>query len=299
VSGDGLVRKKLYTDSDLAVLAFRRCIILTSIDHGALRGDLGDRLLLADLERIPDERRRTEAEIEAACRAMRPKLLGALLSATARTLATLPAVRLATMPRMADFAKVLAALDTACPELTGGQALALFAGQRDRIAAEVVDSDAVAAAVIRLMESRLSWRGTAAELLVNMTPAEGRPPRHWPATARTMSGHLRRIMPALRGMGLEVVFTRQANRGRSRIITIEKRGDQPSTSSAPSEAGESDAPGGILDGRCVDATAGAIVQPSSDRPQQGGDSDAKTRVMDGVDGVDDPNPLISTRRVSL
>ena len=52
MTGDGLVRRKLYTDSDLAVLAFKRCIVLTSIDHGALRGDLGDRLLLVDLERI-------------------------------------------------------------------------------------------------------------------------------------------------------------------------------------------------------------------------------------------------------
>ena len=34
------------------------------------------------------------------------------------------------MPRMADFARVLAALDTACPELTGGSALDLFSGQR-------------------------------------------------------------------------------------------------------------------------------------------------------------------------
>lgn len=66
---------------------------------------------------------------------IRPKLLGALLSALARMLVVLPAVKLAKLPRMADFARVLAALDQACPELTGGRALALFAGQRTRIAA--------------------------------------------------------------------------------------------------------------------------------------------------------------------
>ena len=122
VTGDGLVRRKLYTDSDLAVLTFKRCIILTSIDPGAMQGDLGDRLLLVDLERIGDESRRTEGELEAAYRDLRPRLLGGLLTAVARTLAALPAVRLRAMPRMADFAKVLAALDAACPELTGGRA---------------------------------------------------------------------------------------------------------------------------------------------------------------------------------
>ena len=130
VTGDGAVRRKLYTDADLAVLAFRRCIVLTSIDAGALRGDLGDRLLMADLELITDDRRRTEAGLMEAYAEMRPRLLGALLSATVRTLSKLPDVVLATLPRMADFARILAAVDLACPELTGGRAMELFAGQR-------------------------------------------------------------------------------------------------------------------------------------------------------------------------
>ena len=154
VTGDGWVRRKLYTDSDLAVLAFRRCIVLTSIDAGAMRGDLGDRLMLVDLEGIPEERRRTEAELDATYESARPRLLAGLLSAVSRTLAALPDVKLDAMPRMADFGRVLAALDTACPELTGGRALDLYMGQRERIAGDVVDADPVASAVLQLMEGR-------------------------------------------------------------------------------------------------------------------------------------------------
>src|SRR5262249_51540551 len=146
--------------------SFRRCVLITSIDAGAMRGDLGDRLMLVDLERIPEAARRTEEELDRAYAAMRPRLFGALLSTVARTLATLPAVHLTGMPRMADFAKVLAALDTACPELTDGRALDLFVGQRQRIASEVVESDAFAAAIARFVDDRRTWTGTAAELLL-------------------------------------------------------------------------------------------------------------------------------------
>ena len=42
VTGDGVVKRKLYSDADLAVLAFRRVVILTSIDAGACVAILGN-----------------------------------------------------------------------------------------------------------------------------------------------------------------------------------------------------------------------------------------------------------------
>ncbi len=244
VTGDGLVRRKLYTDSDLAVLAFKRCIVLTSIDHGALRGDLGDRLLLADLERIPDDHRRTENELDSRYRALRPRLLGALLSAIARTLAALPGVKLATMPRMADFAKVLAALDTACPELTGGKTLALFDGQRKRIAGDVVESDAVAVAVVKLMDDRDGWHGTAGELLAALTPSPV--PKKWPGNARALVGQLRRLRPALLAVG--IAHEPPATTDKTRTHRIEKTGERPPEPPDLPKSGNSGPGEGIDDG---------------------------------------------------
>jgi hypothetical protein len=62
-TGDGDVRRALYTDSDLAVFAFRRCIILNGIDVGALRGDLADRTLPINLDRIEESARLTERQL--------------------------------------------------------------------------------------------------------------------------------------------------------------------------------------------------------------------------------------------
>src|SRR5690606_17331555 len=145
VTGDGLVRRKLYTDGDLAVISFRRVVLLTSIDPGALRGDLGERLLLADLELIPELNRRTETELDSLFVERWPRLFGALLDALAATMTKLPVVSPKRLPRMADFGRVLAASDAA--GVTAG-ALQQLLSQNNRIAAEVVDADPFAGAVV-------------------------------------------------------------------------------------------------------------------------------------------------------
>ena len=42
-TGDALVRRKLYTDSDLSVVRYRRVLIVNGIDIGAIRGDPAER----------------------------------------------------------------------------------------------------------------------------------------------------------------------------------------------------------------------------------------------------------------
>ncbi len=217
VTGDGWITRRLYTDSDVAVLSFRRVVALTSIDAGALRGDLGDRLLLVDLEPIPADRRRTEGEIDAAYAALRPRIFGGLLDILAAVLAVLPKIELRSMPRMADFARVLAALDQV--EGNAGRSLTLYRGQGGRIAGEVVDSDPVASAIVELVERYETWKGTAGELLKAIEPDI--PPRGWPESARAMAGQLRRLIPALRGVGVEVDYER-AGRQRRRQYTVGK-----------------------------------------------------------------------------
>ncbi len=57
-------------------MSFRRVVLLTSIDAGALKGDLGDRVLLVDLETIPEEVRRYKSEIEIEYKAAQPRIFG-------------------------------------------------------------------------------------------------------------------------------------------------------------------------------------------------------------------------------
>jgi hypothetical protein len=206
----------------------------------------------------------------------------------------LPAVALDTMPRMADFARVLAALDSACPELTGGRALALFMGQRERIAGDVVDANPVAAAVVKLIEDRGDWSGTAAELLDVLTPRDdvGKParlPKRWPASARGMAGHLRRILPALRAVGIDADLERDSSRGRAKRWTIRKVAQSTVRTVRPSENAVFGPGNGDLLRTVEDARPSATVR---DRPAQ---NPHETPVSDGSDCSDGLHPEPSGR----
>jgi hypothetical protein len=216
VTGDGIVERALHTDDDINVLTFRRCIALTTIDAGRLAGDLAERLLPVELARIPAGQRRPDAEIADAYTAARPGVLGALLDLTTQVLAAMPGVRLAELPRMADFARVLAALDAVC----GWDTLATYTEATRDAARAVLDADPVAQAVCVLVE-RNAWHGTHDELLAALTPE--RPGRDWPKTPRGLSGRLKRLAPALRNEA-GVIYehgTRQQNR------TITLRSERP------------------------------------------------------------------------
>lgn len=201
VTGDGVISRRLYTDSDVHVLAFRRVLLLTSIDTGALRGDLAERLLTVELERIPPDQRRTDAELAEGAEHTRAGILGALLDLLAQVLAVLPEVRgtLAERPRMADYAEVLAALD----RVRGTDSLGDYLAAGQRLSRDVVDADPVGAAVDELLTHEQTWRGPAKVLLDELARLAV-PGKDWPTSPRALTGRLRTLAPALRAVGVEV-----------------------------------------------------------------------------------------------
>lgn len=266
VTGDALVRRSLYTDGDLSVTALRRVVLLTAIDAGAIRGDLADRLLTIELERIEPAKRLAESDLLARWVAQRPATLGALLDLGAQVMAVLPSIKRDRWPRMADFARVLAALD----EVTGWSSLATYEAMAGRLAEDVIDADPVASAV-RVLAEDAPWQGTAGELLATLNLARGddRAPKGWPTTPRAMSGALRRCAPSLRALGLKVEYDGQTSGSRSRktwtigpdasepALETEKEPTQPTQPTlptlAPVDLGISGV-GGCVGSRATDAT---------------------------------------------
>ena len=226
VTGDGWVKRRNYTDNDLMVLDFRRVVMMTSIDAGAMRGDLGDRLLLVDLEPIDDANRRSETELMDTYRNRHAELFGGLLDLLAKTLEILPEIQLATLPRMADFAKVLAAIDRVLGEPSSS--LGLYLHQRTRIAEDVVESDAVASAVRDFMRDRSEWSGPLGALLSKldaMNHGEPGPGALWPRTPRKLTSELKRVSPALLHLGIRCQFPRPGDK--TRTYHLSKRTTQP------------------------------------------------------------------------
>lgn len=205
VTGDGMVERALYTDDDVSVLSFQRVIGMTTIDAGALRGDLAERLLLVELEPIRPHQRRTDEQVKTAYENARPAILDGILDLTAAVLSALPGVRLEKLPRRADFAKILAAIDNVNEWTTFADFTILAA----ELTEAVIEADPFADAVRTMVQENREWTGTAAALAELVTPHDA--PKSWPRTPRAVAGHLRRVAPALRKNGVEIIFTREKN----------------------------------------------------------------------------------------
>lgn len=218
VTGDGWVRRGLYTNADPFVLSFRRVVALTTIDAGALRGDLGERMVLVDLEPIAPEKRRTERELNKAYDANQPAILGALLDLLAGALSRLDSVNLPTYPRMADFARLLAAVDATI----GTDSLSIYAEQGTRIAGEVLEADPVGDAVAAFVRRIGVFQGTAAELLKAIKP-QGAQHEGWPDSGRGMGAALKRLTPALALQGVAVTPPKPTDRTRIYLLQATAR----------------------------------------------------------------------------
>jgi hypothetical protein len=222
VTGDGYVDRVLYSDDDVTVLAFRRVILMTSIDPGALAGDLAERLLVIELKPISDSSRRLDAEVSADYAESRPAILASLLDLLVLVLGTLPGLSMDRMPRMADFARVLKAVDAVQQWTT----LDDYLRATTDVTADVLGGDVFANAVIALANRAGEWQGTATELLAAVVTPDPRP-KEWPKDATRASGRLKRLATALRAVGIEVTETRSSNRNRTRLYRIEQRIGRP------------------------------------------------------------------------
>lgn len=204
VTGDGDVRRRLYTDGDFAVFAFRRCLIVNGIDLGAVRGDLADRMLPINLEAINPESRLAESELWPRWKADHPIILGGLLDLVAEVAGVagvLSSVRLESSPRMADFARIISAVD----KVRGTDGLKRYESRSEDLAVDLLSGEpfflAIKAAVVE------QFNGSAADLqhLVTPTDPEWKTPRTgWPTNGRAATGALRRLAPTMRKAGWTV-----------------------------------------------------------------------------------------------
>lgn len=229
-TGEGDVRRQLYTDSDVSVFAFRRCILLDGIDLGGLRGDMSERLLVIQLEVIDAHRRMTEHQLASTWQEVRPRLFGALLDEVTSVTSIVSGQSLDEFPRMADFAMVVSALD----QVNGTHALERYLEQGTELAADSLTSDPF---IAKLVSGGDEFVGTSSELLERLNRgSDSRPPKGWPTKARTVTTLLRRNATSLRKVGWTVSDDGGNNEAHSTSWTLippEKARIHSSSSSLP------------------------------------------------------------------
>jgi hypothetical protein len=205
-TGAGFSTRQLYTDDEEITLHARRPIVVNGIGSIVTRSDLLDRSLIVNLEPIPSNRRREEAEFWAAFAEAQALILGALLDAVSSALRRRPEVLLDSLPRMADFARWVTAAE---PRLgwPAGAFLRSYYLNRGTAHELAIEADLVGVAVSDLMRTTDEWEGTPSALLQRLseliTEAQAKE-REWPKAAHTLSNRLQRMAPNLRAIGIEV-----------------------------------------------------------------------------------------------
>jgi hypothetical protein len=208
VTGEADSKRKLYTDDEDVIIELRRAVIINAINVPSDRGDVLDRSLVVELERIPDAKRITEEELWERFEAERPELLGALLGVLAKAIARKPSLQLSRRPRLADWGEYAAAVYQVM-----GWGAEQFLSDWDEIIKvqnrSTLDGSPVAQAIIKFMEDRESFEGSSTELhkkLESIAEEIGVSivrDKAWPKSARWLWRRIQEVVPLLVGVGIE------------------------------------------------------------------------------------------------
>jgi len=121
------------------------------------------------------------------------------LTLCAKVLASYELVELSELPRMADFARILRAIDI----VRGTDSLASYLDEIGKMASNSIEGDNFFKAVKQVITS--TWTGTAADLLELTYSERPLPPdKFWPNTPAEVTGRLIRTSPTLRKVGWQI-----------------------------------------------------------------------------------------------
>jgi hypothetical protein len=109
VTGEADSKRRLYTEDEDFIIELRRAVLLNGINVPTDRGDVLDRSLVVEQERIPDGDRRTEEQIWELFAREHPGVLGALADILSKAIALKPSIKLSRRTRLADWGEYAAA----------------------------------------------------------------------------------------------------------------------------------------------------------------------------------------------
>jgi phage/plasmid primase-like uncharacterized protein len=153
-TGGSFSARTLYTDTDETIVHIQRPVILNGADVGVVRGDLVSRTIMLALGAISDDKRMDPDELALAFEKARPRIFGALLIGMAQALREKANVKLERKPRMAAFARLAVAAETALGFEAGDFMRAYESNIRDA-SAVVLDTPVTGAHRVHVGPSRV------------------------------------------------------------------------------------------------------------------------------------------------
>jgi hypothetical protein len=285
-TGAGFSHRTLYTDLDETFLEYRRPQILTGVDLVPTRSDLLDRSLIVRLERIPEEDRLPEAELERLTQQLLPGIYGALLDLLATAIRNLPTTHPAKLPRMADFAKLC--LASGIPGFGDAYATNIEAGCQ-----AAIEANPVTAGILALLEAHNGyWQGSSSELIKRLQELDPASRDFQKLSARSIG---RKLASSLRGdlaaIGIEV-DQGKGSHGQRFLILSRARETQKITPQTPQTPYPSQGKG--FSGGVTENKTPPITPPNATHVR---DSGSEGGVMNHAGGVmENKTPPVETSR---
>lgn len=166
-SGQAFARRALYTDDSDLIFKGQRVVMINGIGKLAIREDILDRCLIFNMKRIPENKRKTEAEIFAKLEEIKPYLLHEIFTTLSKVLSIYPTVNLAESHRLADFEKLGFAICEAIDGYSGKEWLQVSDNVFKRQVENALEASAVAQIAKYLVDRSKYhiWEGTATDML--------------------------------------------------------------------------------------------------------------------------------------
>ncbi len=208
VTGDGDSKRALYSDDDDIIYNFKRCFTINGINNVATRPDLLRRAVLFPLEPPAPGERLEEREYWKRFEEAKPRILGGIFDTLAEGMKLYPETRLTGLFDMADFTRWGAAISRALGK-TEENFLEAYRKNKESQTEEAISNNAVASAIMQLMETRTEWRGTASALLEELEGIAGSErintkAKGWPKAANSLSRKLNELKTTLQAAGVDV-----------------------------------------------------------------------------------------------
>lgn len=221
-TGSGFLTRKLHSDSEPFWFQGSRPVLLNGIPSLTDRADLAERALTVRLLRIDETTRQSEDDFWLEWTKVLPGILGSLLDAVSSAVRRYDETKLQRSPRMADFARLMAAAE---PGLgwEAGAFMAAYEANRQATTEQVFESDPVAVAIEKFVTTQHptnGWEGTATNLLAALNQIisdDMRRSRFWPTKVNALGNAVDRAAPLLRHKGIHVT---KRNTGTQRLIIL-------------------------------------------------------------------------------
>ena len=272
VTGEADSKRRLYTDDEDFIIELRRAALLNGINVPTDRGDVLDRSLVVELERIPDGERKTEEQIWEHFESEHPKLLGALFDTLSKAIALKRSLKLSRRPRLADWGEYAASVY----EVMGWGAETFLKDWDEVVRVQnqaTLDGSPVAQAIIKFMEDKEEYTATSSEMhsklkvVAAQLGVDVERDKAWPKSARWLWRRIKEVLPLLVAAGIE------AGRGRdeaAKQITLRRfptnDGSDGSSGESRTDKGETHANTNSDDGRS-NGSHGANGMPNgSEKP---------------------------------